>query len=563
MNVAFLGRNLAVGVHRRQDVSMTPWATPLRVLLLTSAFAAMSAACGASTTAEPESQAPNAKGSSSASSNATSGPAPEAKTAATPKELLVTPPVDPPEPPPEPREHGLNGLLAAVPPLLWRHADSVEDDWYRVKAILDLADQARAVQNAKLEQTACKGLVNVRAVDASKAKFGYRDDVRGRTWARPVVGRILADALSILRQDVPEKYITIGDVSQPGCGQLEHGTLVRLLTDDQKPIVTRPGEPASPERVGAATAMINQARLKYGVPTVMELRQARELKGEVYRCAFPDEPVLIEHRIVAQDRTSEGKLLLKTVSRRYRPMLAPDEGDVAKFRSRVLKLMRAGAVLSQRKVPSWDPELGDIEVWVTHWASARLKQQMQVVSTKKLSRSFELSDLIEVRRAKWHARKPGSFKGERRWMAHTGEDGTQHWHRWKKMYEAGHITHLAGRDADLSYVTEDNGSHFRVNMSAIHVPHTWKWFLAMNQAAKAAGVSIDRIIVDRKVKRKLMAGLPKRIRRTPLWRKVRVVSGHDGHHHVRFTRASPRTEQKALDVLTADFGMKPPKFGLK
>ncbi len=468
----------------------------------------------------------------------------------------------PPPPPPPPREHGISGLLEAVPRLIWRRADVVEDQWYQVKGITDLVEQAAAVRELKLHQTACKGLVDVRRVDPARAPFGYRDHVRGRSWARPVVARILAHGLELLQEQLPDRIITIGDVSQPGCGQLEHGAIVRLLSDGDPARVVRPGAPPYLEAAGAATTLLNQARLVHGVPTVVELIQGRDMRGEGYRTSFPEEPVMVRHQILAQGTTSDGKLLLKTVSRRYRALLEPGDEEVEAFVKGTQRLMRAGAVVHERRTTTWDPATGEnVRVWVQRWASSRMRQQLEIVATRKLHRKLDLSALVQVRRARWHGRKPGSFRSETMWMTHS-DDGRRRWHRWKKLYEAGHITHLAGRDADLSYVTTNNASHFRVDMEAIDVEATWTWFTAMAQAAKAAGVAIDRIIVDRKVKRLFKQRLSKKLRRTPLWRRIRVVSGHDGHHHVRFTRATKPLELKAVGYLERSFGLTIPSFGL-
>jgi|GEM_PF-1213737 len=538
--------------------------TALGILLTASA-------CGTSTTAEPAAakDTPVADSAAKAKPETKAAEAPAKPAIAPEKVVEAKPPEPPPEPPPPLREHGVSGLLASVPKLLWRSADLVEDEWYRIKNVADLAEQAEALRVARLHQTACKGLVDVRNVDLETTPFGFRDDVRGRTWARPVVARILTRSMELLRKQLPDRIVTVGDVSQPGCGQLEHGAIVRLLSDDAPPLVTRPGAPGYLEPVGAATTLVNQARLLYGVPTVVELQEGRDLRKtrESYRTSFPDEPVMVRHQILAQGKTKEGKLLIKTVSRRYRATAPPSEDDVKGFGKAVTKLMRAGAVVEQRQVPTWDPDTGEMQkVWLQRWASARLKQQMEVVSTKKFHRKLDLGAVIQVRRARWQNRKPGSFRGETLWVAHAHADETgvtkRHWHRWKKLYEAGHITHLAGRDADLSYVTTDNTSHFRVDMDAIDVSATWKWFKAMKVAAKEAGVAIDRIIVDRKVKRLFIKGLPKKERRTPLWRTIRVVSGHDGHHHVRFTRAKRTLEKKAVSYLKRSFGLKIPSFGL-
>ena len=120
---------------------------------------------------------------------------------------------------------------------------------------------------------------------------------------------------------------------------------MRLLSDDAVPWLTRPGAPGYLEPAGAATTFINQARLRYGLPTVMEIQDRRQLKrsGEAFRTAFAEEPVWVVHQVLAQGKTATGKLLLKTASRRYRALSPPETDDRDAFFKSVKKLMRAGA----------------------------------------------------------------------------------------------------------------------------------------------------------------------------------------------------------------------------
>jgi hypothetical protein len=471
----------------------------------------------------------------------------------------ATPPPPPPPPRPTPREHGVSGLIDAIPPLLWRGAQETEEAWYAVKDVRDPVEQAKALADSRLERTACRGLVDFRLVAPDRtAPFGYRDDVRGRSWARPALAAVLVRALEALRAESPAATVSIGDMAQPGCGQLEHGTLVRLVSDlDPAPPPPR-HLPAPTEPQGAATALLNRARLVISTATVWELKRARDLRQEAWRLDFLDAPVLLEHRLLARDAvpdpTGEPRLRLKVSTRRYRPIEEPSdqlERDLLRVGTR---MMEQGVLVSTERARTWDPDEGDVPVWVQRWVLVEGRRQMITVSDRRLKRRFTPTTLRDVRLGGWHGRKPGSMDREIRWLADRAESAPgarPRWTRWQKLYEAGHITHLGGRDVDVSYVTSDPKRHFAVDLEAMDVEATWRWFGHLDAAATAMGVRIDRILVDPSVRRLLKRKLPKQTRGSRLWRLIRLANGHDAHHHLRITPPSPRSHDAALQLLAS------------
>ena len=122
---------------------------------------------------------------------------------------------------------------------------------------------------------------------------------------------------------------------------------------------------------------------------------------------------------------------------------------------------------------------------------------------------------------------------ERRYFITGLAEGGQKLIAWRQLYEAGHISHLNGFDADISYIMTRPGLLFSRSVGHIDVAKTRKWFEIMFESARRAGVEIDIMLVDKKVKRRLLRGLPEDDTRHPVWDLLAVSSGHDSHVHVR------------------------------
>lgn len=495
-------------------------------------------------------------------------------------------PSPPPPPPPPARAHGLSDLLLTVPPLLWRSPDRIEEVWYRVKNERDPVAQAAALRASGLDHAMCRGLVDLRSLDPSKTPpFQFRDHVRGRNFVRPSVALVLVRAYERLRAEYPDAVISVGDLSQEGCGQLSHGVLVRMWSDappagrpggraDDRlavhpaPLHT-PGRPAGLPAEGAATALLNQARLRLGVPTVWSLGDGHSLGVEAWRAPFPAAPLLTEHRLLGRQGgppplgASGEPLSLRVATRRFLAQPPPSDEAVRAMLKRATAMVREGVQVESRRARSWTKARGDERLWVQRWVRPDRRDQVVIVSSRKVRgrrvrRRLPVQALHEVWFGGWHARKPGSMPREERWFA-AHRDGAQPvWSRWRQLYEAGHITHFSGRDMDLSYVTEGNAHHFAVDIPGIDVKASWRWFQLLVDESRAQGLDVDRILLDPKVRRRFKAVLPRSARRTVAWRKIRLVRGHDAHHHVRMSAASRAQEARALATLKKRYGMASP-----
>ena len=179
---------------------------------------------------------------------------------------------------------------------------------------------------------------------------------------------------------------------------------------------------------------------------------------------------------------------------------------------------------------------------------------MCIRDSKKQRRRLRLSDVVEISFSRFSARKPESLQGERRWLPTIERQGRrrtiQGWRRFTSLYEAGHVTHLAGRDADISYVTGGNRSHFAVDIANIDAVATWHWFEALSAAAKATQTEVEKLLLDRTVIQHLKANLPKAALQTELFTQViRRSGGHNAHHHLRLLAPTSASETNGRAVL--------------
>lgn len=449
--------------------------------------------------------------------------------------LLVSAPAAaaPPQGPPAPAAAHVASLLNDVPVLGTFGADASHAAWTAVKQLGSPAAQLRAVRARKLRHTVCPDLVDLRALVLSTgAPFGFRDDHRGRSWARPSLALVLFEALERFTAERPTQRVTLGDISQPGCGQLEHGTLVRDVSGDD------------------ALALLARARLKLSAPTVVDEVPARAFPGEADRFDTGDERLRIERVVTARGDRRDAHLTLRVAERRHRLLGVATAEDLAAMSADTRRVAKRANVVEQRRV--WTDEGGErVPHWLTHWVDRRARIQVVAISVDKPGRRFSADDALELRWSSWRPKQPGSFPGEVRWVRSEAAEASP-WERWRLVYEAGHISHHSGLDADLGYVTVDNARHFAVDLDAMDVAGTWRWFELLVEVGDALGHPVELILVDAKVRRHLARNLPRKARRGALFTRIlRVSGGHDGHHHLRLT-ASPRAaERRAAAALDA------------
>jgi hypothetical protein len=344
---------------------------------------------------------------------------------------------------------------------------------------------------------------------------------------------VLIRAYATFRALYPERRLSLGDLAQPGGGTLYHGTLVRELEGAE------------------ALDVLNRAQRTDGGFVAMSTRPAAAFPRELHRFSSPDEVVWVEETILAQHDSSP--LRLRVATRRYTQSPTPEPEQAKEMIREANALVRNGTLLSTRALPSWTA--GGVQTRVRqHWVSPGSRGQIVVFSKRKQRRRLRLKDVLEIRFSRFSARKPESFQSERRWVPTRAGDGKraqiEGWARYTAVYEAGHITHLAGRDADISFATHNNLSHFAVNIPNIDAIATFHWFEALNAAAKVTGTEVEKILVDRTVIRHLKAQLPEAALQTRLFKQqIRRAPGHNAHHHLRLIAPTKRSETNGRELL--------------
>ncbi len=424
--------------------------------------------------------------------------------------------------PPTPVEKALPRLELASP-------DAVQTAWTALKETRGLTAQLERLQKRRLDAMQCKDLVDIRALavpGGPLAGIGFRDQIRERGWARPTLALLLSEAFATLRAEYPGRFFTVGDVAQPGCGQINHGVIVRVFEDAR------------------AEAFLKDATLHRGRPTVFrEVRAGTAYPGEVDRFDSPDATIRVTTVALAASKPSKGKRQLRVAETRHIASPPPPPELEAELAQTFRRLGAKRHLVRRRDV---DDARGKMTLW--HFIDPAKSSQMEVLAARS-KRLPGLDDALEVRLGRWQDKKVGSFPGEILW-----ERGPSGWRRWVQVHEAGHITHLSGLDADLSYITRDNERHFAVDLEAMDVPATWRWFEILDETARRLKLQIEGILVDRSIRDHLRANLPMKgkgsVARHRVWSLLKISPGHDGHHHLRIAAPKTRAETAARKELT-------------
>ena len=472
-----------------------------------------------------------------------------------PRTTEPAPPPEAPEPPPPPPpgsmtggrlgasiserwpkvEQGMSGALQAIPSVLLESPNRLETRWLHVKKQSDLHRQRESLDRQRMDRRATADLLDLRAYEGrGLPPFGWRDRTRGRTHVTATMAAVLVRAYATFRAIYPDRRLSLGDLAQPGGGTLYHGTLVRELEGD------------------AAQDVLNRSRLEGGRLVARSLRPATSFPRELHRFEAPDQRVEVEETILAQH--SARPLRLRVAVRRYVESAVPKPDQAKEMIREANAIIRRGTLLSTTTLPYWSRD-GARRLVRQHWVSPGTRGQLVVTSSRKQKRRLRVADLEEIRFSRFSARKPDSFQRERRWLPTRVQDGrktrVEGWRRFTALYEAGHITHLTGRDADISYVTNENRSHFAVDIPNIDVVATWHWFEALCAAAREMGTEVEKILVDRSVLSHLKAGLPESALKTPLFTQILKRSGgHNAHHHLRLLASDRRSEAKGADLMS-------------
>jgi hypothetical protein len=433
-----------------------------------------------------------------------------------------------------PVEQGLSGLLQAVPLLREKSSNEVAEAWLAVKKVGDPREQERLLDAEGLERWACNDLVDLRSYEGGGLPpFGWRDRSRNRTFATPALAAILIKAYEALLRERPDARVSLGDLAQEGCGPLEYGNLVRWV------------EGADARR------LLGRARLRGGAVVALDARSAADYPDELARFPDPASPVLEEHRITGWTGDVE-RLRIRVETRRYWSAAEPDRDDLESSFRVASRLVSRGVEVSSKKVRTYSVAEGTRDLWRQHFIDTSSKRQVVTLSSKRLRRTADAGAVEEMRFSAWRPGKPRSYAQEIRWARSPSAvaGGPGPWERSLMVHEAGHVTHLAGEDADISFVTEENRRHFAVDFGALDAAGTWSWMRHLQAAADEVGVPIDRILVDRRIKRLLDRGLPREQKRGTLWNEtLRLASGHDGHHHLRLAPPGKAANLAGLTLL--------------
>jgi murein endopeptidase len=455
-----------------------------------------------------------------------------------------------------------------VPELIDTRATESQKAWMKVKGLAP-RQQAVAIASRKLSAMRCTDLVDARELSA-KGKldsFDFRDNVRGRGWGRPTLMLLLSEAMKRFSAEMRKEglkvdgLITIGDISQPGCGQLAHGVLVQEVSGKAGDELLAKAEPVDGELL------------------VRDILRASDFPWEADRFGPPAERVLVLTRILGVREEGPSKLV-RVAKSRHRELSAPSPEDVGAFAKEVAALASepaASVEKTSRRIARKDGAGAVEAVWVSHHIAPQKKRQVVLVTRKKPGRRIDWGDIVEVRLANWQDKKPGSFPEEVRWEAQPRTEVTVstvdaktkrppkatpvpptrvEWVRWQLLNEAGHISHISGVDADLSYVTRGNVRHFAVDLPMMDAPRTFRWFEILDETARELGTPVETILIDPKVRQHLRANLPMKGRdgkqKSRVWKLLALSGGHDAHHHVRIVEASPAKEKAALKALGLD-----------
>lgn len=431
-----------------------------------------------------------------------------------------------------------SAVPVALPRLVSATADETELAWRAIKQLGSLATQWRTLRTSGTEQLVCTDLVDFRDLTGNlQVPFAFRDQFRGRSWVRPSLGRVLVAARMRWLAERPDGTVSLGDIAQPGCGQLSYGTLVRTVQGAER------------------DAALLRLRRVLGEPLIQEWRTGADFPLERDRLRDPTTPILVESRVLGlSDDGSAARLAV----RKFRPAGLPDKPRLRKkvlagFDRDVRVLLADGTSVRDEPVVTWDPAGRPLRVWLQHRVSRSLGRQLVAISRVPQGATLDRDTLIELRLANWQPGKPDSFGGEVRWLPVVTADGQPGWKRLVQLREAGHRSHTSGRDADIAYQTVGNRALHREALKHLDVQASWRWLEVLAETAQLLGTPVERIYVGPKVYRLFKKRLTDAQKASQLWQRLlHVEEGHDAHHHVRLVGVEDVAEQDALAALHPD-----------
>lgn len=412
-------------------------------------------------------------------------------------------------------------VLSALPPLKRLPVAKITAPWKELKELRDTAEQHRQIAQRSLLARVADDLTPVTSLDdAFGTNLRRRDMWRGRVWARPAMLAVLRRASQLLAERLPGTIVTVGDVAQEGGGQIAFGTQVRLLRD---------GPIRTPARDLLARAQLHLGR----VETVDIVDPHLAFPVEASRFAEFEDPVILERRVTAvepcarpgHEEGAECPLTIRVETRRYWLDEPIGERRAKRLLAEIRRALRVGTVVERVKAERPGGHL-DRTTFVQG------KNVVEVFARKRPSGKLALRDVVEVRRATLDASKPGVAVRESRYLPEDGPDGLQ-LVVWREQYEATHVSHMGGLDADISYVMSGIDYQFTRQIEELDVEASRTWIETVVDAARDVGATVDRILIDPRVRWRLVKGMSRERKKHPAWGLIRSSRGHDSHMHLR------------------------------
>jgi hypothetical protein len=414
-----------------------------------------------------------------------------------------------------------------LPSLQERSADWIATRWMEVKDADSHAEQHTLHRRHRLNRLRCRGLLPITDyMRRDHPPLRLRDTLRDRTAARPEMIAVVSLATQRFHKRAPKAVITVGDISQPGCGQIRYGVVIRFLR----------GKNAEKRKKDAVE--------QYGAPTVFEPMDPMFFIDEHPRFSGQLGPIWWEQRFTGVTAAGD----LRVEERRF------DKGDwmvpisITRLIYRTRRRLRDRDNVVRSRVRHVDDTGTRRWVHQATWSNWESKRWIEVTWKPGVSRhQVTVQSLLRVREARILKRKPTSRQYEERYLFLDDGEAGVHVRRHNVLYEAHHSSHMAGLDADLSYVTERNFGPFEPTLSVINAAASWAWLRELHRAARDLRVPIRAMFVDQSIKNRLLR-VPGVSRRDPLWRTIRVSRGHDSHVHLRLGASRP-FRNKSLDEI--------------
>lgn len=402
-----------------------------------------------------------------------------------------------------------------LPALQWVSTEELEKQWAEAKDLKKPKLQLKRVKKRNLRNLLSYEMRPLPSIGPKYvAAVERRDTFRERHFASPELYSLLEEAIPKLKERLPNATVMVGDVSQPGAGPLVYGTTVRMLQNT-------PLRPALSDFLGEAfrdgNSLIRSRVVSPMVEFPSEDNRWKEIEG----------PIWVEEKLTGGGDL-KGVPVARVEMRRFYRSGELEKDELAKWWKKKKRNLK-----KRYQMESGWVTRGTQKLWRVQWNRGNFWYQGEF--TKKFRNTPVLKHLSRLKMGRLEKKKPGALQQERRYFITKLPDGGSKLIAWRQLYEAGHISHLNGRDADLSYVMKKPSLLFSRSVGHIDVKKTRVWFEILFDSAQAVGVQIDAMLVDRRVKRRLLRGMPKDEDRHPVWDLLSVSKGHDSHVHVRLS----------------------------